>query len=501
MTHDLTRRGLLAALLASVATPLFAEAPRTSQRPLPRGQAANGLAATPVASGPQAGLADLVAAAGLGGATSVVVLDARTAEVLEGFAAETALPPASVAKTITSLFALEKLGPDHRFSTKVLATGPVVKGVVQGDLVLAGGGDPTLGTDDLGDMAARLKARGVRGVTGRYLAWDGALPRIERIAADQPDHVGYDPGLSGLILNFGRVYFEWKRAGTGYTLSMDARGERFAPQIDLTRMKVENREAPLFTYRLGQSTEDWTVARTALGNDGSRWLPVRRAGPYVAEAFRGLCAMQGITLPPPEIVAALPAGTELLRKDSEPLAVVLRGMLRWSTNITAEAVGLGASEAASLAVSGQVMTDWARGALGHPGDFVDHSGLGSQSRVTALGMARALVAGRARPGGAHLPGILREFGLTDDKGKAMKDSKVRVRAKTGTLNFTSGLAGFIQPTQGRELAFAIFSSDVDRRAALPMADREEPPGGKAWLKRARRLQAQLVRRWAESYCA
>lgn len=493
----MTRRGLLAALLASAAAPVLADAPATSLLPRPRGQAA-----MPVAATPQAPLADLVAAADLGGATGVVVLDAATGEVLESHAPDAPLPPASVAKTITSLFALEKLGPDHRFITRVLATGPVVNGVVQGDLILAGGGDPTLDADDLGDLAAALKAKGLRGVTGAYLAWDGALPELDRIASDQPDHVGYDPGLSGLILNYGRIYFEWKRAGAGYNISMDARGERFMPQIGLTRMQIADRETPLFSYQLGQATEDWTVARAALGKDGSRWLPVRRAGPYVAEAFRALCAMQGITLPEARMTAGLPGGaTELAQRQSEPLTVVLREMLRWSTNITAEAVGLTASQAASLPVSGQAMTDWARGALGHPGDFVDHSGLGSQSRVTALGMAHALLAGRTRPNGAHLPEILREFGLVDDKGKAMKDSKVRVRAKTGTLNFTSGLAGFIQPPQGRELAFAIFSSDVDRRAALPMADREEPPGGKPWLKRARRLQAQLLRRWAESYCA
>jgi D-alanyl-D-alanine carboxypeptidase/D-alanyl-D-alanine-endopeptidase (penicillin-binding protein 4) len=496
LTHNMTRRGVLAALMAGVSAPVWAEAPLTSLRPRPRA------ALVPVAAAPAVGLADLVQAADLGGLTGVVVLDAATGVVLESHAPDVTLPPASVAKSITSLFALEKLGPDHRFTTRVLATGPVVNGVVQGDLILAGGGDPTLGADDLGDMAARLKAKGVRGVTGTYLVWDRALPTLDRIAEDQPDHVGYNPGLSGLMLDFDRVYFEWKRAGDGYTTSMDARGERFAPKVDVTRMQVENRKDPLFTYRMGQSTEDWTVARGALGTDGSRWLPVRRPGPYVAEAFRELCAMQGINLPAAQMIAAFPAKpTELIRKDSEPLAVVLRGMLRWSTNITAEAVGLAASQAASLSVSGQVMTDWAKGALGHPGDFVDHSGLGSQSRVTAQGMARALLAGRGRPNGAHLPGILREFGLTDEKGKPMKDSPVRVRAKTGTLNFTSGLAGFIQPPAGRELVFAIFSSDVDRRAALPMADREEPPGGKAWLKRARRLQAQLLRRWAESYCA
>lgn len=500
MTQELTRRAMLAAMLGGAALPALAEAPAQTVRPRPRPDAGAGsrTGASQAADAAQR----LVEAAGLGGQTGFVVADAATGAVLEMFQPDTPLPPASVAKTITSLYALNHLGPDHRFVTRVLATGPVVQGRVQGDLILAGGGDPTLDTDMLGDMAAALRARGVTGVTGRCLVWGGALPSVLRIAGDQPEQVGYNPGLSGLILNFGRVYFEWKRAGQGWAISMDARGERFAPKIAQTRMLLSDRPSPLFTYHLGEATEDWTVAQAALGQDGSRWLPVRRAAPYVAEAFRALCAAQGTTLPPAEPLVSLPEGaTELVRRESEPLQVVLRGMLRWSTNITAEAVGLASSGAGTLPGSGRAMTDWARRHLGRPGDFVDHSGLGAQSRVTAGGMVRALIAGRATPGGRHLPEILREVGMRDDQGNAVKGAPVRVLAKTGTLNFTSGLAGFIQPPKGRELAFAIFSADPVRRAALPMEDREEPPGGKAWLKRARRLQGQLVRRWADSYCA
>jgi D-alanyl-D-alanine carboxypeptidase/D-alanyl-D-alanine-endopeptidase (penicillin-binding protein 4) len=78
---------------------------------------------------------------------------------------------------------------------------------------------------------------------------------------------------------------------------------------------------------------------------------------------------------------------------------------------------------------------------------------------------------------------------------------VRVLAKTGTLNFVSGLAGHILPPAGggRELIFAIFLADLDRRAGLSRAEREDPPGGDAWARRARRLQGQLVRRWSEGW--
>jgi D-alanyl-D-alanine carboxypeptidase/D-alanyl-D-alanine-endopeptidase (penicillin-binding protein 4) len=95
--------------------------------------------------------------------------------------------------------------------------------------------------------------------------------------------------------------------------------------------------------------------------------------------------------------------------------------------------------------------------------------------------------------------ILKEVGMKDDKGNVIEGSKVKVVAKSGTLNFVSALAGHIVPPGGRELVFAIFTGDPARRDAVPVALREEPEGGHAWTKRSRRLQGQLISRWAGAY--
>ena len=475
-------------MLAGVAVPGFAEVMDRSPRPVPRGGRS---------VGEVPGADRLISAAELGGALGYVVADAATGAVLEERDAGAELPPASVAKAVTALYALDRLGAGHRFATRVLATGPVEGGFVQGDLILAGGGDPTLQTDQLGDLVARLAAGGLRGVTGRFLWWDGALPRVDRISPDQPDHVGYNAAVSGLNLNFNRVNFEWKRAGGDWTLQMDARGERFLPLVDMARMRVERREAPLFTYARGETREDWTVASAALGDGGSRWLPVRLPGLYVAEVFRTLARAEGIDLPEGSAVAGLTEGTELDRAESEPLTEILRAMLRFSTNITAEAVGLTASGAADLAGSATAMTDWARATFGLAARFADHSGLGGGSRITAAGMVAVLLQARAE--GRGLQPILRDIGMRDDKGKVIEGHPVRVLAKSGTLNFVSGLAGHIVPPGGRELVFAIFSGDPARRDAVPVAEREDPPGAEGWTRRARRLQGQLISRWAGLY--
>jgi D-alanyl-D-alanine carboxypeptidase/D-alanyl-D-alanine-endopeptidase (penicillin-binding protein 4) len=140
------------------------------------------------------------------------------------------------------------------------------------------------------------------------------------------------------------------------------------------------------------------------------------------------------------------------------------------------------------------MNGWIARRLGVPGlALADHSGLGEASRVTALGMARFFVAAR-RDG--ILPDLLRPHPLRDAQGREMTNHPVTVRAKTGTLNFVSGLGGYARVGAGREIAFAIFSADLARRARIPEADRDRPPGGQAWLGRARTLQQGLIERWA-----
>ena len=489
----ISRRLLLGALLSGAALQgvAWAEGPTTSPRPRSRGQ---GPAQTSVGTAAER----LIAAAKLGGVVSFLVVDRATGAVLEEHEAGLRLPPASVAKAVTALYALDRLGPNFRYRTRVLATGPVVGGIVQGDLVLAGAGDPTLQTDQLGDLAATLAATGIKGITGRYLTWEAALPRIDRIDADQPVQVGYNPAIGGLNLNFNRVHFEWKKAqGGGWGLAMDARGERFVPQVRMARVKVVDRDLPVFTYAAQGAEEDWTVASTALGKEGSRWLPVRLPGLYVAEVFQTLLRAQGLTLPPVQMVAEEPAGQEVAGLDSAPLTEILRDMLKFSTNITAEAVGLRASGGSDLASSGAAMTAWARSRFGVDVSFVDHSGLGSASRITAADMVKIFAQAQAE--GAGLQPILRDMGMRDDAGKAIKNHPVRVAAKSGTLNFVSGLAGHILPPQGRDLVFAIFCADLPRRDGLSEAEKESPPGGPEWTQRARRLQGQLISRWAAAY--
>ncbi len=446
--------------------------------------------------------ADLIAKARLGGNVSFAVAHAPTGLMLESHNGTTTLPPASVAKALTALYALDRLGPEHRFTTRVIATAPIENGILQGDLVLAGGGDPTLDTDALAALARDVKAAGLRELRGRFLVWGGALPFAREIDPSQPAHVGYNPAISGLSLNFNRVHFEWRRQGQGYGVTMDARSDSHRPEVQVARMQVVARDMPVYTYADRAGRDEWTVAQGALGNGGSRWLPVRRPALYAGEVFRTFVRAHGIALPQETEAETAPQGTTLASHDSAPLRDILQDMLKYSTNLTAEMVGLAASQAGgarvqSLQSSAAEMSQWARTELAMQDvAMVDHSGLGDASRISATSMVQAL--SRAAQDNRLRP-ILKRIGLRNTQGGIDRDHPITVDAKTGTLNFVSSLAGYMTGKDGTELAFAIFTADTATRATIPRAQRERPEGGRAWNRRSRILQQTLIERWGALY--
>ena len=203
------RRHFLASV-AALPSLAWASPPSTATRPVLRNAANLQRAALSSARLLDPALANI---------TGYALFDAGTGEMLDSYQPDLALPPASVSKAITAIYARHVLGPEYRFVTRLFVTGPVVDGIVQGDLYLVGGGDPALDTDELAELAKAAVSAGVRGVTGRFFIDGSALPDINEIDPSQPDYLGYNPSISGLNLNFNRVYFEWKQTAAGYDLS------------------------------------------------------------------------------------------------------------------------------------------------------------------------------------------------------------------------------------------------------------------------------------------
>ncbi len=481
--QNLTRRLFLTGAAAGLGFSARAEGLLTSPRPVLRGA-------------PRPPEADhLLKQARISGDVVWAVADAKTGEFLDAHMPDTALAPASVTKAITALYALDTLGAEHRFTTRIIAAGEVKDGVLDGHLVLAGGCDPLMDTSDLATLALRLKETGIREVRGGFIVHEGPVASLPSIDPGQPDHLGYNPAVSGIALNFNRVHFEWKRVSGEYAVTMDARAGKYRPDVDVAQMRVRDRRAPVYTYEDSMNRDLWTVARSALGREGARWLPVRKPGLYAGEVFATLARSNGIVLKAPAVSRSLPEGRTIARIESAPLSDILQAMLKYSNNLVAEMVGLAATQvrtgqADSLAASAADMNDWAREELGmRMPAFADHSGLGSASRISArdmvLGLCAVEHASLLRP-------LLKPVKLLDAQGRTINNHPVKADAKTGTLNFVSGLAGYVTAPGGRELVFAYFSADENIRASIPREARERPQGARTWASRSRRLQRQLI---------
>lgn len=473
-----------AAALSLLAAAACADGPREAPAPAPRG------AESAAADG-----AALVAASGLSGAIGFIVVDLATGETLEALNPDLGLAPASVAKVATTLYALATLGPQHRFETQAVALGPIEAGRLRGDLGLRGGGDPELDSAGLAALArdAAVQARAVDGAV-RALP-GGAIPFID---ADQPPEAAYNPAVAALNLNYNRVRLAWERKGGKLDYALEAHAAHYSPAVTSVALNLapDDCGCPAFARADGPG-ETWRVREGVLRGRGSVWLPVQAPEPYAAEVFRAAATDAGM-----RIGGAVKGGGEegavLARYFSRPVIEMTADMLRYSTNLTAEALGRAASAArgaptGDLAASAAAMNRWIADYAGFPpGDgfaLRNHSGLSTESRVTPRRMAQVLAA--AHVGDSGLFDLLRDHAIDDAAARAPKGATVR--AKTGTLDFARGLAGYAITPSGRKLAFAYFANDLDRRAAARGEGR--PAGARAWRNKAVLLERALLRGW------
>lgn len=319
---------------------------------------------------------------------------------------DAALVPASTQKLLVAATAWEVLGPDHRFRTAALAAAPLDEGVLRGDLVLVGGGDPLLATDDyvarfrrqpqaftdLGDLAEALVAAGLRRVDGAVVGDEGHYDR-QRYVAGWPDR-----------------YREQNAVGPLSALSVNDGFARYP-------------------------TPDDPSAALVPADD-----PARQAAARLTDALEA----RGVAVGRPPRSGSAPPGevVELAALESPPLEAVLAQLLLESDNSTAEllvkelgrAAGDGPTTAAGASVVAEV--------VGGDPTVRDGSGLSLDDRVTCDLLVDLL--GRPGTGGVLVDALplAGRSGTLDRRfdGTALEGV---LRAKTGSLNTVSALAGVV----------------------------------------------------------
>ncbi len=436
----------------------------------------------------------LIAAASLEGAhTGYVVADLDEGAVLAARRPDEAFLPASTAKLATALAALEILGGAHRFETSLRLAGD--------RLYLVGGGDPLLAVEDLMSLAQAGVEAGLR--QARFFYDDSLLARSAEIDAGQSARATYNPGVSALSLSFNRRRLVWGAIPGGALRAFALPGGDLAPLRALP-----GKGAPIF-HRL--ETAEGPSWRVTARRPGAAWLPVRRPGRFAASVFREFAAMQGLALTAPEAGTA-PADARIVARHRGPMLVDIVALsLQYSNNLIAELAGLGASrrlagKPETLAASAARLQAALDGRIGGGGTgwrLDRHSGLSSRSRASPRRMAALLrYAGSRRYRGRSFESLLPIAGWKGSLSGWEDEPALafRVWAKTGSMYYGRGLAGYLYTASGRRLAFALFTSNLDERRRLdalgPEPGEKERQRGEAWLERARALERALLKRWA-----
>lgn len=439
-----------------------------------------------------------------------ILMDADTGEMLDGSGQDDFFIPASLSKIPTSFAAMQVHGRDARFATKINADGEIANGVLNGDLHLIGGGDPSLDSQDLESLAAQLQSAGIYQVTGRFYYYAAALPHSEWLDRTQPWQAPYNPSMSGLNLNYNRVQFRWSDATGQLRIGGMAVSEGKVTPAPSVEFRVTS--GGDISHQKSHTGEIWNIASSKLHGRGTRWLPVRKPAAFTASVFKALCAEYGIHMPDPEPAAGSPKGTQVAIHTSTSVREILRGMLKYSTNLTAEALGASAAyrngtkprnirHAAGLTAR---LTADEVGSIGGNGwggfALENHSGLSVLSRSTPRQIAAVLREGRRRFGEEYVSLYndstlsARRMGL----GYGQIPPQHSILAKTGTMYFVRGFAGYMT-VNGRNTVFAFMASEDSQRSAIdaaftPYSD-YRPQGSKSWLRRARAFEKAMLTDW------
>lgn len=436
-----------------------------------------------------------------------ILFDAQSGQLIDTAQATRPMIPASTMKVASMSAAIEILGADHRFSTVVTASGAIAGGVLHGDLMLIGGGDPSLDINDLADLAAQVRKAGITKVDGRFIVDDTALQTLPFLDPLQPYAASYNPGLSGLAVNFNAVRVSWQKKQGRF----DARTEAVADGRNMVLPWVGVSQGPATPYRPVDGREGWVLS-AALPDKGSDMLPVRHPTATAAEIFRTVAHEAGVALPAAVIGQRPSEGTIVARHDSEPLAMIVTRVLKYSNNLSAEMIGMMAARqllgrtSVTQAEAGKAIAAWWAqkvpkldwSGLSIPGA----SGLSTRARISPIQMAAVLIEGN-QIGMAALMPERGDGGAEAEAGEPAPLAAGRLRAKTGTMGYVRGLAGYLSANSGRQLGFVIYVVDENQRAA---ADAATDPNvlavsqpARRWLGRARAVERELLRQWAAAY--
>lgn len=379
-----------------------------------------------------------------------------------------AMQPASTIKLVTSFVALEQFGPAMRWKTSAWSNAPLQNGVLQGDLVLQGGGDPKLVPEAFWQFLRQLQQQGVRHIQGN-LVIDRSLfqpAEFDAAAFDGDPARAYNVGPDALLLNFksirlrfepdaanGVVRLQSDPALSGISITAPKLGsgdcvdwhEQLQFEWQGPQLKVHG------SYPASCGTRQWAIHPHGLS-----------ANQYVLALFQSLWQEMGGTLAGGVVDGAVPADARLLTQwESPALPELLRDMNKFSNNVMARHLlillagankaegetGLSAEQGVSVA------QHWlAEHELLDPQLVLENgAGLSRSEQISARGLNQILLAAYRSPWMPEYVASLPVVAYDGTMRKRLKESPLAGQAhiKTGTLAGVRSIAGYLRAQSGK----------------------------------------------------
>lgn len=415
--------------------------------------------------------------------TGILVASLKDGRTLYEQNADLMLIPASNQKLLTSTAALHRLGADFRFVTRLWVTGQIdEQGVLHGDLILQGGGDPTLLLKDIEAMAEAVEKAGIRRVEG-YLLYDESLfDGIRRgwdwAWDDEPYY--YSPCLSAICVE--------RNAVTVFVSPGEQVGDppriRLFPPTDYLLVRNEATTSPAGTPSTITITREHArniaIVRGQIPLDARpdsvrQALSVEEPPRYAMWLLREALGKRGITTRyHTSLPDRVPEGARLLyTRTSPPLSEILPLLNKPSDNLIVECLmrtlGAVAYREGSAAAGERAMLEFLKeagldlSAL----NIVDGSGLSRRNQVSARNLVTLLRYMASHPQAKVFIDSLPVAGVDGTLRNRMVNTPAqgKVRAKTGSLGRVSTLSGYLTTQAGEELVFAILMNNYNGSSA------------------------------------
>lgn len=431
------------------------------------------------------------------GKTGVAVIDAATGSELYQRKGSQAIMPASNTKILTAAAAMHTLGPDYRFKTEAIKRAKVTGSTLNGRLYLKGYGDPTARQSDYASLAKKVRAAGIKTVTGKLVVDASYFDSVRYNPTWRTSYADeyYAAPISALTLapnadyDSGTVIVKYRAGKVGKKATITTTPAAAKSYLSIKNLTTTGAKGSWATVSVGRSHGSGTITvrgRVPSGGSGSALITVRRPDLYAAAIFRAELKKAGVTVRGGTTVLATPASkrTVLATDHSMRLSELLVPFMKLSNNMHAEAL----TKAMGAKRSGAPGT-WSKGlaatrayltARQVPMDGVslsDGSGLTRANTLTPRAVGKLLVAVQSEPWFSAFKASLPVAGNT----KRMVGGTLRYRmnntraennawAKTGSLTGVTALSGYVKGRDGHLYAFSMLSN-YTKSSPRPVEDK------------------------------